>query len=129
VVICLYGLRGRRGADSQAEAELFEELLAKARSMPGFIGYHLYTSEDGEELGVIRFETREALDAWRDDPAHRASWQRAREFYTEFWVQNCETFRDYLWRDGRHVEDDLGDRFRSEPANLATTSPGASIDA
>ena len=101
---------------------MFDGLLAKARSVPGFIGYHLYTSEDGEELGVIRFKTRAALDAWRDDPAHRAAWQRAREFYTEFWVQNCETFRDYLWRDGQHVDEDLAERFRSEPANLATTS-------
>ena len=49
-------------------------------AMPGFIGYHVYTSEDGEELGVIRFETREALDAWRDDPTHRAAWRRATEF-------------------------------------------------
>jgi heme-degrading monooxygenase HmoA len=122
VVICLYGLRARRDADSQAEGELFDGLLAKARSVPGFIGYHLYTSEDGEELGVIRFKTRAALNAWRDDPAHRAAWQRAREFYTEFWVQNCETFRDYLWRDGQHVDEDLAERFSSEPANLATTS-------
>ncbi|MBV9005738.1 MAG: antibiotic biosynthesis monooxygenase [Solirubrobacterales bacterium] len=75
-------------------------MLAKAHSKPGFIGYHLYTSDDGEELGVIRFETREALDAWRDDPTHRAAWRRAGEFYTEFWVQNCETFREYVWRGG-----------------------------
>jgi heme-degrading monooxygenase HmoA len=122
VIICLYGLRSRSGVESDDEDKIFAELLGLARLQPGFIGYHLYTAEDGEELGVIRFETRAALDAWRDDPAHRASWERAREFYTEFWVQNCETFREYLWRDGRHVEQSLGDRFRSEQANLAQTS-------
>lgn len=122
MVICLYGLRARRHSDSRAEAELFDELLATARSLPGFIGYHLYESEDGEELGVIRFETREALDAWRDDPIHRAAWQRAREFYTEFWVQNCETFRSYLWREGQHVDEDLTQRFGTEPSNLAIPS-------
>lgn len=125
VVICLYGLRARRDADSPAEAELFDNLLAKARTMPGFIGYHLYASEDGEELGVIRFKTREALDAWRDDPAHRAAWQSARGFYTEFWVQNCETFRDYLWREGEHVDEDLASRFSSDAANLAPPSSRA----
>ncbi len=119
MVICLYGLRERQGADHGAEADLFAELLARARSKPGFVGYHVYASEDDEELGVIRFETREALDAWRDDPAHREAWQRAGEFYVEFWVQNCETFREYLWREGRHIDGSLADRFRSEPANIA----------
>jgi heme-degrading monooxygenase HmoA len=119
MVICLYGLRQRDTAASQAEEELFTELLAKARSKPGFIGYHLYKSDEGEELGVIRFETREALDAWRDDPTHRAAWERAKEFYTEFWVQNCETFRDYVWREGEHLDGDLARRFRFDPANLA----------
>jgi heme-degrading monooxygenase HmoA len=120
MVISLFGVRERVSADSQGERVLIAELLAKAREQPGFIGYHLYTSEDGEELGVIRFETREALDAWRDDPRHRAAWQRAREFYAEFWVQNCETFREYVWRDGEHLDQDLADRFRSEPADLAS---------
>lgn len=122
MVICLYGLRARDGTDRQAEDDLFAELLAQARSKPGFIGYHVYTAEGGEELGVIRFETREALDAWRDDPGHRAAWERAGEFYTQFWVQNCETFREYMWRPGQHLEEDLADRFRSEPANLASTA-------
>ena len=121
MVICLYGLRSRRDADSETEDAIFDELLARARSQEGFIGYHLYGSESGEELGVIRFETREALDVWRNDPAHQASWRRAGEFYTEFWIQNCETFRDYLWRDGQHVGEDLAERFRSEPDNLASS--------
>jgi hypothetical protein len=50
----------------------------------------VYAAEDGEELGVIRFTTRDDLEAWRDDPTHRAAWRRASAFYTEFWVQNCE---------------------------------------
>jgi heme-degrading monooxygenase HmoA len=122
MVVCLYGLRARGDADRQAEARLFDELLAVARSRPGFIGYHVYASEDGEELGVIRFETREALQAWRDDPTHQAAWSCAKAFYTEFWVQNCETFREYRWHDGEHVDEDLTARFCSDQANLAKTS-------
>jgi heme-degrading monooxygenase HmoA len=122
MVICLYGLRARGDADRQAEAQLFDELLAKARSQPGFIGYHVYTSEDGEELGLIRFETSEDLEAWRHDPTHQAAWGRASAFYTEFWVQNCETFREYRWRDGQHIDEDLTARFRSDQANLATAA-------
>lgn len=124
MVVCLYGLRARGDVDRQAEAQLFDELLAQARSQRGFIGYHVYTSEDGEELGVIRFETRNDLQAWRNDPAHQAAWRRASAFYTEFWVQNCETFREYCWHDGQHVDEDLTARFRADQANLAT-APGA----
>ena len=124
MVICLYGLSSRTDVDPEADADLFSELLAQARSMPGFIGYHVYSSEGGEELGVIRFQTREALDAWRNDLTHRAAWERAREFYTEFWVQNCETFREYVWREGRHIDGSLDDRFRREPANLANAELG-----
>jgi heme-degrading monooxygenase HmoA len=122
MVICLYGLRARPDADTDAEAQLFDELLAEARYQSGFIGYHAYTSEDGEELGVIRFQTHEDLEAWRCHPAHQAAWERASAFYTEFWVQNCETFREYRWRDGRHIDEDLTDRFRSDQANLASAA-------
>jgi heme-degrading monooxygenase HmoA len=88
---------------------------------PGFIAYHSYTAADGEALGVIRFETREALEAWRDDLTHRAIWPRATEFYEEFWIQNCDTYREYLWRDGRRQEADMTTMFRQADANLART--------
>jgi heme-degrading monooxygenase HmoA len=122
MVICLYGLRVRADADAEAEAKLFGELLTEARSQPGFIGYHAYTSEDGEELGVIRFRTCEDLEAWRRDAVHQAAWKRASAFYTEFWVQNCETFREYSWREGQHIDEDLTARFRTDQANLATAA-------
>ena len=122
MVICLYGLRARADADTAAEAQLFGELLAEARSQPGFIGYHAYTSQDGEELGVIRFETREDLEAWRRHPVHQAAWRRASAFYTEFWVQNCEAFREYSWREGQHLDEDLTARFRADQTNLATAA-------
>src|SRR5579862_2948212 len=113
MVICLYGLRARGTSAPYAEEEerIFNALLDKARKDPGFIGYHLYTSEDGEELGVIRFDTREALERWREDPSHQAAWARAGDFYEEFWVQNCETFGEYVWRSGAHVDEDLRMRF------------------
>jgi heme-degrading monooxygenase HmoA len=121
MVICLFGQRYREHADRREEARIGAELLEQLREIPGFIAYHLYTAADGEVLGVIRFETREALEAWRDDLTHRAIWPRATEFYQEFWIQNCDTYREYLWRDGRRQEADTTTMFRQADANLART--------
>jgi heme-degrading monooxygenase HmoA len=119
MVICLFGQRYREGADRAEERRIGEELLAELSLIPGFIAYHSYRAEDGEVLGVIRFETREALEAWRDNLLHRSTWPRATEFYEEFWIQNCDTYRDYLWKDGRRVPQDLAGRFRGSSSNLA----------
>jgi heme-degrading monooxygenase HmoA len=119
MVICLFGQRYREDADLAEERRIGEELLAELSLIPGFIAYHVYRAEDGEVLGVIRFETREALEAWRDNLLHRSTWPRATEFYAEFWIQNCDTYRDYLWKDGRRVPHDLAGRFRGSSSNLA----------
>ena len=39
-------------------------------SIPGFISYNSYVSDDGEELTVARFDSPEALEAWRTHPEH-----------------------------------------------------------
>src|SRR3989442_8384281 len=38
--------------------------------MPGFISFNSYVSDDDEELLVARFDSLEALEAWRTDPEH-----------------------------------------------------------
>ena len=39
-------------------------------SIPGFISYNSYVSDDGEDLAVARFESLEALEPWRTHPEH-----------------------------------------------------------
>jgi heme-degrading monooxygenase HmoA len=112
VIICLFGQRYRNGADTKEEERLSDELMRELTRMAGFISYHSYRADDGELLGVIRFESREALDAWRNHPAHQAVWSRADEFYDEFWIQNVETFREYVWAGGKRREEDMSERFR-----------------
>ena len=116
MVICLFGQRYRPGADLEEEARLGAELLRELERLPGFISYHSYVAEDGEVLGVIRFESREALDDWRDNEIHRAVWNRAAEFYEEFWIQNGDTYREYRWAEGKRHDENLTERFRSERA-------------
>lgn len=120
MVICLFGTRYKEGWDRELEARLDAMLMEALRLVEGFISFHLYSAQDGEVLGVIRFETREALEAWRDDPTHRSVWPHAPEFYDYFWIQNGETYREYGWRpDGGRTGEDMAERFRSDPANLA----------
>jgi heme-degrading monooxygenase HmoA len=116
MVICLFGQRYRDGADLAEEARVGGELLHELRKMSGFISYHGYTAEDGEVLGVIRFQSRDALEEWRNNAIHRAVWDRAIEFYEEFWIQNGETYREYVWANGARHDQDLTERFRAESA-------------
>ena len=118
VIICLFGQRYKDGADREKEAEIGTMLLDKLRLMEGFVSYHMYTAYNGEVLGVIRFDTREALDAWRDDQLHRSIWHHAPSFYEYFWIQNSETYREYVWTPGGRIDEDLRERFLAEGAGV-----------
>ena len=97
MIVVLFSITPRDDAEAAAEEEVeSERMWAIVSSMPGFISYKAYTAEDGERIAVVRFESREALDAWRSQPDHRVVQERAREsYYDEYWVQAAETFREY----------------------------------
>ncbi|HVQ86975.1 MAG TPA: antibiotic biosynthesis monooxygenase [Actinomycetes bacterium] len=85
------------------------ELVA---SIPGFISFNSYTSEDGEELVVARFDSLDALEAWRTHPEHldtqakdRSSWSQ------EYWAQVSSTVREYRWTREIGYSSDLRDKF------------------
>lgn len=122
MVICLFGLTYRADADLAEEAALDEMLLDEARALDGFISSHVYSGEGGEVLGVIRFATRASLEAWRENQLHRALMARAPSLWESFWIQSCETFREYVWTPLGRLEEDMADKFRSDPANLALPS-------
>src|SRR5436309_15746601 len=86
----------REGAPVEEEESESERMWAIVSSMPGFISYKAYTADDGETIAVVRFESKEALDAWKRQPDHRVVQEQAREvWYEEYWVQASETFRQY----------------------------------
>jgi heme-degrading monooxygenase HmoA len=124
MILTVFGTTWRVGADLAREARLSRRMAEIVSQRPGFISYKSYVAPDGEQIGIIRFESRAALKAWRDDVAHRGAWQEAPSFYHEFWVQNCETFDDYVWVDGVHVDRDQRDRFQMTPDEVL-----AAIDA
>ncbi len=61
-------------------------MLELAESMPGFISYKVYASEDGERASIIEFDTPEHLRAWREQPEHRGAQQLGRERFYEYYT-------------------------------------------
>lgn len=60
--------------------------------IPGFISYKPFRADDGGVIAIARFETEEALDAWRHHPDHVAAQQRGKaEFYESYAIQICRT--------------------------------------
>ena len=96
MIVVLFSISMRDDANEEAEAAASERMWSIVSAMPEFISYKAYTAADGETIAVVRFESREALDAWKRQPDHRVTQERARqEWYDEYWVQASETFREY----------------------------------
>jgi heme-degrading monooxygenase HmoA len=65
--------------------------------MPGFVGMDYGETEDGE-IVIARFESHEALHAWREQPEHRLAQQLGRErFFAAYRVEVCEVVRSYAF--------------------------------
>ncbi len=74
-------------------------MLEIAQSMPGFISYKVYVSEDGERCSIIEFDSHENLRAWREHPDHRAAQRLGRErYYQEYSLHVAEPQRESLFR-------------------------------
>ena len=75
----LFGTEKRDDIDLNEYAARNERMYEIVSGMPGFLGIKGYVSEDGERISVARFESDEALKAWRLQP------------------EVCHTVRDYQW--------------------------------
>lgn len=96
MVIVLLRTRLRPGCDRAAYEALNAEMYRQVQDMPGFLGATGYASPEGDEVGVVRFESLEALRAWREHPAHVATQLRGKsEFYASYEIEVCEVVRAY----------------------------------
>jgi len=96
MVIVLIRTRMRADCDRSAYDALNASMFELVQRMPGFISASGYATGDGDELGVIRFTTLEALRAWREHPEHVVTQQRGRaEFYSAYTIEVCEVVRAY----------------------------------
>ncbi|MGQ0466270.1 MAG: antibiotic biosynthesis monooxygenase family protein [Sporichthyaceae bacterium] len=67
-----------RLVDSAADVygEHAQRIGELARTMPGYVEHKVFLASDGERVTLVTFADREAHNAWRDHPEHRAA-QRA----------------------------------------------------
>jgi heme-degrading monooxygenase HmoA len=96
MVIVLIRTKLRPGSDQAAYEALNAEMFALVQNMPGFLGVNGYASADGDEVGMVRFASLDALRAWREHPEHVATQLRGKsEFYASYRIEVCEVVRAY----------------------------------
>ena len=93
MVVAVFRSRRSNGSEDEYRS-LALRMLDLARSMPGFLSFKSFASEDGESVSLIEFESMECLEAWREHPEHRGAQQAGRErIYSEYRLQVCEPVR------------------------------------
>jgi antibiotic biosynthesis monooxygenase (ABM) superfamily enzyme len=87
MIITVFGNTIVKPGKEQAEQKLVDKLVPIIRAMPGFISNNAYVGEDGEEIGIIRFDTRKSLDEWMQESLHAEAQKMADQIYQRFWIQ------------------------------------------
>jgi heme-degrading monooxygenase HmoA len=104
VFTVLFHIRTRPGLDTAAYEAEFLHMVETVSQIPGFVSIDGFAGEDGSELAVARFETEEAIIAWRNQPDHVLTRERGRrEFFSVYQITIAEEIYKYDWaldRDG-----------------------------
>lgn len=75
-------------------AEMAQEMLDTARTMPGFIDVKAFKAEDGERLTVVWWQDEETLRAWRLHARHLVAQRLGRErWYQYYHLEVAEVIR------------------------------------
>lgn len=105
----IFEIWARADVDETAYGDAFGEMVALVSDVPGFISIKGYAGEDGSELAVAKFETEEAIAAWRDHPDHVRTRDRGRnEFFDAYEITIAQVARGYHWTRGEPVPDFFG---------------------
>ena len=93
IVLFRSRLTAAAGADYGAMAD---EMLERARTMPGFVSFKHYGAEDGERLSVIHWESEATVRGWAEDVRHREAQRLGRErWYSWFAIEVAQVVRAY----------------------------------
>jgi heme-degrading monooxygenase HmoA len=97
-VVTVFRSRRRAGTDDEY-GSLAAAMLAAAREQPGFVDFASFESPGGERVSLVTFASREAHEAWRNDPSHRAAQERGRrDLYEWYSIQVSECTSSNRWR-------------------------------
>jgi len=81
MVIALFEYRLRADIDVDEWEQTFGRMIALASETSGVVSIDAYASPDGASLAVVRFESEEALQAWKNHPEHVQAQARGREAF------------------------------------------------
>jgi heme-degrading monooxygenase HmoA len=74
-------------------AEMAQEMLDAAQSMPGFVAVKSFKAEDGERLTVVWWQDEDTLRAWRTHARHLVAQQAGRERWYEYYTLEIAEIR------------------------------------
>ena len=98
MMVVLFKTQPRPDIDTAEYGKAARRMNVLASESPGFISFKHYSSADGDDIAIVKFESEETLDAWRNHPEHLETQRRGREeFYQYYWVQVCKSVRESEW--------------------------------
>ena len=104
MVIVVFAITLRPGLDVAEYEQVGARMAEVVSAIPGFLGMD-YGASDGGEVVVARFESHEALAAWRNHPEHRAAQALGREsFFAHYRIDVCEPVRSYEFDGSERTE-------------------------
>lgn len=81
-----------RPESADAYAAELSEVVALARSIPGFVETKLFVAEDGERATIVTFADAASHQVWRDHPRHREAKRNGiAHYYSEYSIAVGET--------------------------------------
>ena len=79
-------------------AEMAEEMLALAKTMPGFVDVKAFKADDGERLTLVWWQDEDTLRQWRTNARHLVAQKAGRERWYEYYtleVAEVKRTRDF----------------------------------
>lgn len=94
-IVIVFRTRIIPGYDEEL-ASLGLRMYELASTMPGFLSYKDFSSEDGENLSLVEFDSMENLAAWRNHPEHVAAQELGRaRYFRSYQIQVCTVSREH----------------------------------
>jgi heme-degrading monooxygenase HmoA len=95
MVIVVFKITHRPDMPRDDYEQTGNRMVELVHSMPGFLGMDYAATDDGELL-IARFESHDALAAWKSQPEHLAAQERGRrEFFAHYHIEVCDLVRAY----------------------------------
>ena len=121
MVVVLFSTEGRDDVDAEDYSRTSARMHELVAGVPGFISYNSYSDVDGNGVAIARFESHEAVAVWRKNLEDMEAQRKGREsYYSSYWVQVCDTVREYRFTPHERYTRDLRDMFSAQ----STVRPG-----